>query len=238
MDNVYTLALWDTNPRRAASIKDKLDMFAPEDKETALLPNSPEPPFATHDIVFLSFDECSPLVLSVARTVRQLSESTFILLISDKRSDLSQVFRPSIRPSGVLFHPVGNAQIRDMLGEVAIELERLTSSNDDDAFIFKIEGVLRRIALGDILFFEARNKKISIRTVSQELSYYDTFESLISRVPQYFVRCHRSYLVNSRKIKALHPLSNDIELSSGDWIPCSRSCQKAVKEAISGKEWS
>ena len=227
------LALWDTNLVRAKTLKDRLDMFVPEDRETTLLPITPEPPLAPQDAYFLSFDECGDSVLRVARTVRQSSEITFILLISDRTIDLSPCFRPKIRPSGVLFRPVQNAQIRDILEEITEELDRLTNSSNDDIFLLKSDGVSHRVAFRDILFFEACNKKIILRTAGQEIGFYDSIENLAVSLPKCFIRCHRSFLVNTQKIVEMRNSDKELKLTVGIRIPFSRSCSELVKQTIS-----
>lgn len=228
------MALWDTNNRRALVLKDSLDMFS-EIKETTLLPLEPEPPLNHHDVVFLSFDESGDPVLRVARTVRQCSETTFILLVSDRNRDLSPCFRPAIRPSGVLFRPVKNAQLRDMLEEIVEELDRLTQTGTDDMFIFKSEGASHRIPFKDILFFEARNKKVVLHTVGQEISYYESIENLVAHLPPYFVRCHRSFMVNANQIESIHGVEMEIKLTGGHRVPYSRSHRDEVRQAMGGK---
>ena len=50
-----------------------------------------------------------------------------------------------------------------------------------------------------------------------------------------FIRCHRSFLVNARKIKELRGADMQLLLVSGGLIPFSRSCRDAVKQAIAGE---
>ena len=235
MNSILTLALWDTNAKRAYSIKDRLDMFAPDNKEVTVFPVEIQPPLEEHDVVFVSFDKCTGGVLYAAQAFRQTSEAMFLILVCDNSSDFSSCFRPTIRPSGVLFHPVQNTQIRSVLEEVESEMQRLASKNAEDVFAFKSDGALRRIPVNDILFFEARNKKVSIRTAGQEIAYYDTIENLAAggELPPYFMRCHRSYLVNLRKVAELHSATSTIKLVGGEQIPLSRSHQAAIREALS-----
>jgi len=225
------LALWDINERRAVALKDRLDMFAGNTGAT-LIPAVPKTPIRAHDAVFLSFDECDEPVIRIARTVRRTGELTFILLVSDRKRDLSPLFRPKIRPGGVLYRPLDNAQIRDMLNEIITELDRLTSDGNDDIFVFKAEGATKRISLKDIMFFEASSKKVTIHTKGQMISYYDSIENLSSSLPSYFIRCHRSYIVNTREIKELRGTEMELWLKSGERVPYSRSCREVVKQAV------
>ena len=233
MENI-DLALWDPNTRRAVALKDRLDMFA-GDAGATVIPADLKAPVKAHDAVFLSFDECDEPVLHVARTVRQSGEMTFILIVNDKGRDLTPLFRPKIRPGGVLFRPVQNTQIRDILEEIADELDRLTQSESEDLFIFKAEGAMRRVPLRDILFFEASVKKVIIHTKGQEISYYDSIENLSSTLPPHFIRCHRSFIVNTRMVKELRMAEMELGLNSGERVPISRSYRNSVKQAVAGQ---
>ena len=225
------LALWDPNVRRASTLKDKLDMFA-GDYGTTLIPAELENPIRAHDVVFLSFDECGDIVLQVARSVRKSGEMTFILLVNDKDRDLTPLFRPKIRPSGILFRPVQSNDIRDILQEVTTELETIASNKTADFFVFKTEGSTRRIPLFDIQFFEASQRKIYVHTKGQEIAYYDSIENLAASLPAYFIRCHRSYIVNIRKVIEMRGVEMFLMLSSGDKIPFSRSYKDNIKKVI------
>ena len=229
MIDVLTLAVWDADSRRGISLKERLDMFT--EREAAFYTGDWSG-IPCHDACFLSFDACGEPVMRVAQSVRQSGEAVFILLVSDRRSDLTPLFRPKIRPSGVLFRPLQNAQIREMLGEISDEMERLARTESDDAFVLKSEGASRRIPFRDILFFEASNKKVVLHTLGQEIAYYDSIDNLAAVLPPYFVRCHRSYIANARKIEELRGPEMDLKLTGGTRIPFSRSQRDAVKQAM------
>jgi DNA-binding LytR/AlgR family response regulator len=225
------IALWDLNTRRAIALKDRLDMFA-GDSGATLMPAVLKNPIRMHDAVFLSFDECGESVFKTARTVRQSGEMIFMLLVNDRTRDLSPLLRPNIRPSGVLFRPVQNSDIREFLDEIANELDRLAHVKANELFIFRTEGVTRRIPFTDILFFEASSKKVIIHTKGQEITYYDSIENLIALLPDYFIRCHRSFIVNIHKVKELRRAEMELRLTSGERVPFSRSCRETVRQVV------
>jgi DNA-binding LytR/AlgR family response regulator len=232
MEYMPTLALWDEKPDRATVLKELLDMFASDNKETVLLPMEPELPIEHNDVVFLSFDKCGEPILRVARTVRQSSDITFLVLVAGRNCDFTPFFRPKIRPGGILFRPVETSRVRDLLEEVAEELDISANDGNDDVFILKTEGVTRRILFKDILFFEAVSKKIVLHTTGQEICYYDSIDKLSDSLPSYFVRCHRSYIANVRKIDEMSGKDMELSLIGGYRVPYSRSRRDAVKQAI------
>ena len=223
------LTVWDSDPRRGSSLKERLDMFT--ENETALFSGEWEG-LPCNDACFLSFDACGEPVLSIAQSVRRAGETVFILLVSDRNCDLTAMFRPKIRPSGVLFRPVENIHLREMLDEIVEEMDRLIQTETDDVFIFKSEGASRRVPFREILFFEASNKKVVVHTAGQEIGYYESIENLASTLPPYFIRCHRSFLVNTRKIEELRGADMELKLTGGVRIPISRSQRETVEQAI------
>ena len=235
MDITPSLALWDDNRKRAAVLKEQLDMFASEDKETALLPVMLKPPVEHHDVVFLSFDECGEPVLSAARAVRVSSDLSYLMLIGGKNCDFSPCFRPKIRPSGILFRPVQTHMLRELLEEVTDEMSRLAQSESDDVFIIKSEGVTYRILYKNILFFEAGNKLVTMHTAGQAIHYYDSMDNLTVVLPTYFIRCHRGYIVNTRKIEEMRTAEMELRLAGGYRVPFSRSRRSEISQVLSGR---
>jgi len=228
-----TLALWDEKQKRAAALKDQLDMFAPENKETSMLPLFLHPPIEYHDVVFLSFDMCGEPALTAARAVRLSSEMTFLLLIGGRNSNFLPFYRPKIKPCGVLFHPVQTSSLRETLDEIAEEMDRLTGSETEGIFIIKSEGVTYRISYRDILFFEASNKQVVLHTAGQEIHYYDSMDNLSAVLPPYFIRCHRGYIVNTRKTEEMRSSDMELRLAGGYRVPYSRARRSEIAQVIS-----
>ena len=50
------------------------------------------------------------------------------------------------------------------------------------------------------------------------------------RLPGFFCRCHRSYIINMRKVTAVKASLNLIEMQDEIQVPLSRSYKKAIKE--------
>ena len=227
-----TFTIWDTDSRRGASLKERLDMFT--ERENMLF-SGEWTGTPCNDVCFLSFDDCSSPVMNVAQSVRRNEETVFILLISDRDCELTTLFRPKIRPSGVIFRPVKNAHLREMLDEIVDEIDRLSQIATDDVFILKSDGISRRIPFRDILFFEANNKKVILHTAGQEISYYTSIDNLTGVLPPHFIRCHRGFLVNIHKIEELRGADMELTLTGGVRIPFSRSQRETVEQAMSRK---
>jgi len=189
-----------------------------------------------NDVAFFSFDECGEIVLRAARTVRLSSDMTFLMLVGGKNCDFTPFFRPKIRPGGILFRPVQSHLLRELLDEVAEELNRLDQSDSDDLFVIKSEGVTHRIPYKDILFFEASNKQVALHTAGQAIYYYDSMDNLTVMLPAYFIRCHRGYIANIRKVEEMRGADMELRLTGGYRVPFSRARRNEIIQALSAQK--
>ena len=163
-----------------------------------------------------------------------LKETQLILLVN---ADLSPVLyiRPTIMPSGVLVKPVKAEQAQPLLAELIRLVQNLMgeSSLAGSSFSINSHGVSHRIPLKDILYFESRNKKLFLCTKNLEIDFYDTLEHLMEQLPQDFIRCHKSFMVNRHAVTQVSMAQNLIFLDGENiQIPISRSWKAGVKEAL------
>ena len=91
-----------------------------------------------------------------------------------------------------------------------------------------------RIPFGQIYYLEAREKKVFIRMRMEELAINGTMEKLSERLPENFLRCHRSFIVNMDYISQIKLAENMLYLREGLFVPVSRSYKATVKRQLNG----
>ena len=96
------------------------------------------------------------------------------------------------------------------------------------------EGV-RYLSCGRIRYIEAREKKIFLRYDGEEVSFYHTLKKIEEVLPKYFVRCHRSYIVNTRYISRINFSQNTLLLTGDIVIPVSQKYRKMILDLL-GKD--
>jgi DNA-binding LytR/AlgR family response regulator len=64
----------------------------------------------------------------------------------------------------------------------------------------KVNSNLIKLFLRDIYYIEALADYVLIHTKDQQYVFLSTMKALIQRLPSYFVRIHRSYIINCRNI--------------------------------------
>ena len=175
------------------------------------------------------------LSLKELENTRKRYKEAFLLLIADMSISPMEYLRPSILPTALLLHPFSRPQCEQVLSDlIGSYCSSLKDGDDEETFLIETREGNRRVPLSQISYVEARDKKIYICTRSESFGFYETIDHMLELLPKNFLRCHRSFIVNMDKVKKLHLSDGLIELDSGDMIPLSRSCRKAVREY--GKE--
>lgn len=81
------------------------------------------------------------------------------------------------------------------------------------------------LCIDDILYLEALNRVITVKTEKNTYQYTGSFSMVTSKLPkEQFIQCHKSFFVNIKKVKGINKnkLSGKIYLSS-EQIPVGRA---------------
>lgn len=164
------------------------------------------------------------------RTFRRCYSKTMVMLITDASVSPLEYLRPGIAPDSLLLRPVSEGQLAAVNGEFMDSFfQRFQSNKAEDSFVVSTREEKVFIPFSHIYYFEARDKKLFVRTKHDEYAFYDTIEMLGERLPDVFRRCHRSYIVNTGKIVRIRSAENYIELSDQIGVPISRSYKSDFK---------
>ena len=148
--------------------------------------------------------------------------------------DLNALIRDTLRDEGVSDLLESSPKLRRLIKRMYGEIQRLSDEDEDDGSVFPVKSgaETRLLRTCDIYFFEAQGRKVALRTKAQEISFYSSFEQLMSQLPEWFLRCHRGYIVNTKKMNSVNFAESSILLSDGSSVPFSRSYRDAAKAAL------
>lgn len=88
---------------------------------------------------------------------------------------------------------------------------------------------IAKIPYDDIVYIESLSDYIKLITVQDEIMSKEKISNLASRLPDIFLRIHRSFIINTDRIKNISSgevMVDDVTLTIG------RSYRKAVKESL------
>jgi DNA-binding LytR/AlgR family response regulator len=102
-------------------------------------------------------------------------------------------------------------------------------SKDEEHIFFKVNGKLQKIEFSSILYFESMSDYVKIITKEKTHVVLQTMTKLEKILPKKFIRCHRSYIINMKKVDALDDRVLEIDNHA---IPVSRSYYQAIKNKL------
>ena len=84
--------------------------------------------------------------------------------------------------------------------------EAVSSASSDDVIFVKAEHRIINLRIADIIYIEGMSEylRINLETSSKPLVVLLSMKKLEERLPGYFMRIHRSYIINLKKIKEVN----------------------------------
>ena len=101
-----------------------------------------------------------------------------------------------------------------------------TNETSDHIFVNSNKRMIR-VEFNNILFIDSIKDYVRIHTANDTIVTKDKISSFVEKLPSYFLRVHRSYIINTRKIASL--TSKDVVLLGGMEIPIGSSYKEIIK---------
>ncbi len=184
-------------------------------------------------IHLLIYDICEKAALDFLAEIRKRYPQTRLMVLADVSVSPMEYIRPDLQVGALLLKPWTKQQACDVLYgflEEYCEAVRKKTGQGKDFYVVGTRDGILNIPYEQIYFFEAREKKIYVCIGKEEYGFYSSIEKLLEELPSYYVRCHRGFVVNTKKIRRIVLSRNIIYLSDGFDVPLSRSYKAALKE--------
>lgn len=178
-------------------------------------------------------DVTLPGALESARRIRARFRKAEILVVADVSVSPVVYIHPSIRASSLLLRPATEEwrkTIRDFYSQLSL---KNNEKKQDVLWVENRDGIFR-IPFAQIYYLEARDKKVFIRVGAEEFGVNSTIERFAGQLPQNFVRCHRSFIVNMDYVTRIRRTENLLYLGENLFVPVSRSYKDAFKRNSGG----
>lgn len=172
--------------------------------------------------------------LELVRRARESHEGAQLLLLADRSVSPMEYLTPQIRAMALLLRPFSAAEAKRVVDDFFRVLYRSREEKDEQALTLENRDGKIRIPYSHIYYLEVREKRVFVRLKDREYSRYGTLDQMARELPEHFIRCHRSFVVNSRYISRVKLSENSIYLADDILVPLSRSCKAAVKEYMDG----
>ena len=171
--------------------------------------------------------------IGVVEQLRRNNADMRLVLVADQTVPPVLYIRPTVLPTALLWRPLQPQSSAETLWNVMrlMPKQDTSSDTDDDQDAFSVESraEVRRIPYRQIRFFEARNKRLYVHTERKEIPFSGTLEMLLEKLPEDFIRVHKSFIINRAAVVELQYGQNTVVLDGGMPIPISRSYKAQVK---------
>ena len=167
---------------------------------------------------------------NTAELVRKKYSSAMLLMIEERTAAPESYVVPELSPNVLLLRPADASRaehtMRCCFDWFYNNIYQCSAAN---CFSFKSKDGRTVIDYSNISYFESREKRIILSTDNKEYYFYETIDNLAQTLPEMFLRCHRSFIVNVNKIRNVRLADNCIFLENGFIVPVSRSYKAELK---------
>lgn len=130
------------------------------------------------------------------------------------------------------------SQKKPVLDASAIQRKQHTSAPNSAStptkLVVKFAREIHLVPIETIDYIESIRRKVFIHSDDGIYQMYSTMRDIIAKLPESFLRCHNSYLVNSERVVTVR--STEIVLTSGSKVPISKRYAKGVRERLAALE--
>ena len=178
------------------------------------------------DLVFMDIDwKEEKTGIDFAADLLKLSPLTQIIYVTGYNDRFSQqIFLKNANLCGFLVKPVN----MDTLLQLLEKAKEKMVLQEEEKLVVKGSGIIHAIPYQEISYFESAGRKLVIFTLDGKIEIYEKLDDLRKRLPEGFLQCHKSFLVNMNHIRRID--KKHILLKSGAEIPISRAKYAETRE--------
>ncbi|WP_299361682.1 LytTR family DNA-binding domain-containing protein [Winogradskyella sp.] len=103
------------------------------------------------------------------------------------------------------------------------------NANEDEFIILKENKALHKIRFEDVQYIEAFGDYVKVHTKQKTITTHSTFSKFIENLPHYFLRTHKSFSINLKKLNYL--AGNQISIDNHK-IPIGQTYKQTVLKAL------
>lgn len=172
----------------------------------------------------ISFEE-RPSGLQCATALYRSAPQVAVVYVTGYTDYAQQILLEEANVAGYLTKPVDAA----LLGRYIDKLTHARAARRE--LTVSVRGRAVTVPALSIRYIESRNHTAHVHTVSGEtLSVYEKLSALQEKLPEQFVQCHKSFLVNMEQVERMEQRA--LLLRGGGSVPVSRARAQAAREAF------
>lgn len=157
--------------------------------------------------------------IEVAYHLKKLNPNIEIVYITGYADKYDEDIFEKIKPYGLLRKPVKEIRMFKYIDEISAKQANIEVI---------CKGNKLRIPLSNILYIEHEKRKVYFVSPTGKVAVYMKLNEVQNLLPNYFIRCHNSYIVNCFNVDSIN--NRQFVLSTGTAVPISRSYSEIAKK--------
>jgi len=178
----------------------------------------------TFDLAFLDIQMKKMTGIELAKHIRKTDKNMLIVFLTSFNQYALKGY--DVNALHYLIKPLSAAKLIPILDKA----HKIWRSHQNATMLVPDGGGMMKIHYNDIIFISMLSHNAIIYTENKNYEMRKTANELIELLPDYFIRCHRSYIINLFKVDCVY--KDSLLVTNGDKIPISRNNSKLVNDAF------
>ena len=157
-----------------------------------------------------------------------------MLVVSTNQISAESYLIPEVSPDMLLLKPYVYAKACRIIYRSLTWCckDKCRKKKQEDILKIQTGGEIYCFHYEEIQYLEARDKKIILHVNKYEISFYSSLQKLEKSLPDYFIRCHRSYIVNFMFIQKADLINGEFYLNKKTVIPISQKYKAKLAKML------
>ena len=153
------------------------------------------------DVIVLDIDLSTNISgIDLAKKIRNINKHVYIIFLTAHFEYSMIAYK--VKTFDFLVKPINYENLEDTV------LRLHTDIFDNKSNFVKLGKGKHLLRTNSILYIEKDKAKATVHTTDKMIQIYGTIEDIISCLPEYFVRCNKSFIVNSKKVTYINTKDN------------------------------
>lgn len=169
-----------------------------------------------------------------AKRIRGIFPRGRLLVVSTNQISAESYLIPEVSPDMLLLKPYVYAKACRIIYRNLTWCckDKCRKKKQEDILKIRTGGEIYCFHYEEIQYLEARDKKIILHVNKYEISFYSSLQKLEKSLPDYFIRCHRSYIVNFMFIQKADLINGEFYLNKKTVIPISQKYKAKLAKML------
>lgn len=161
--------------------------------------------------------------ITYASKIQSINQHIRIIFVTGFENRYSQLIFDNVSPSGFIVKPINPKILVQNINRIYFEIRESEEKINIKTSVGEIS-----VSANQLLYIESYKRTLIYHIHNDTFNKYDKLNNIEKELPPYFIRCHRSYIINPNFVILMG--KNFFEMSNGEKIPISKTYKESSRE--------